>query len=121
MINQKKKGSRRELEFAHICQKQGFDKAHRTNQFCGNTPEDSSDVVGLPHIHCEVKGTQVTTINKFIRQSKRDTKKTGRNEIPMVFYKRNGEPWLAVMDCDDFFNIYKIWLKSKGENNYGEN
>lgn len=112
-MNQKQKGNRREREFANICKEQGFEEAHRTQQFCGNTSEDASDVVGLPFIHCEVKGTQVTNINQFMKQAKRDSKKKNREEYPVVFYKRNNQPWLAVMEVDDWFKFYKKFLEGK--------
>jgi Holliday junction resolvase len=110
MVNSKQKGSRRERELASILRDKGYTDARRTQQYCGNTG-DASDVVGLPHIHCEVKGTQVTTINKFIKQAKRDSK--NKDDIPTVFYKRNNEPWLVVMDIDDWFEFYTAWKKER--------
>jgi Holliday junction resolvase len=110
MVNSKQKGSRRERELAQICRDNGFDESRRTQQNCGNTG-DASDVVGLPNIHIEVKGTQVTTINKFMNQAKNDSKED--NNKPVVFYKRNNEEWLVVMTIDDWFEFYKEWLNRK--------
>lgn len=112
-MNQKKKGSRRELELAHIFQDKGFKDAHRTQQFCGDTSDNAADVVGLPFIHVECKGTQVTNINAFIKQAKRDAAKKKTKELPTVFYKRNNEPWLVVMDIEDWFKLYNEFLKNR--------
>ena len=112
-MNSKQKGNRREREFAEICREQGFIEARRTQQFCGNSGTDSSDVVGLPYIHCEVKGTQATSFNQFLKQAKRDSKKKGKDELPVVFYKRNNQPWMAVMDLEDWFKVYKSYLERK--------
>lgn len=114
-MNQKKKGSRRELELAHIFQDKGFKEAHRTQQFCGDTSDNAADVVGLPYIHVECKGTQVTNINSFIKQAKRDSAKKKMEELPTVFYKRNNEPWLVVMDLNDWFKLYDEFLKNKNQ------
>lgn len=112
-MNSKQKGNRREREFAQICRNHGFEDARRTQQFCGNTTEDASDVVGLPYIHCEVKGTQATSFNQFLKQAKRDSEKKNRDEIPVVFYKRNNQPWMAVLDLEDWFEMYKAYREKK--------
>ena len=112
-MNQKQKGSRRELELAHLIQDKGFKDAHRTQQYCGDTSDNAADVVGLPYIHIECKGTQVTNLNKFIKQAQRDAAKKKTDELPTVFYKRDREPWLVVMNVDDWFKLYETYLKSK--------
>ena len=72
------------------------------------------DVIGLPFIHTEVKRTNVTNINDFISQAKRDNDlKKDTPNVPVVFYKRDRKPWLAVMDLDDWFEFYEEWLKTK--------
>lgn len=110
-VNSKAKGSRRERELANILKDKGYDEARRTQQYSGVTGE-ASDVIGLPNIHIEVKGTQVTNINAFIKQAKRDSQ-NNEYELPAVFYKRNYEPWLVVMDLDDWFELYEAWQKIK--------
>lgn len=54
MINSKQKGAAGERESVRLCKAEGFD-CHRTAQYCGNSPEGSADIVGLPLIHVEVK------------------------------------------------------------------
>lgn len=62
----REKGKRGEREFAKLCRDQGFD-VRRTAQYCGNTGE-AADVVGLPHIHVEVKN--VERLNVYDAMSK---------------------------------------------------
>ena len=50
-------------------------------------------------------------------QSENDAKASGKDEIPIVAHKISNKPWLVTMLADDWFTLYKIWLKSKGENN----
>lgn len=115
MINSKQKGSRRERELAKILVSKGFEDAHRTQQFCGNTGDDASDVVGLPYIHIECKGTNVTSFYDFMNQAKRDSAKKKTEQYPVVFYKRDNKPWLVIMNIDDWFIIYNEFLKNKKE------
>lgn len=71
MINSKAKGAVGEREAVRLCRSEGFD-CHRTAQYCGNVPEGSADIVGLPLIHVEVKRNEHLNIDDALSQSTRD-------------------------------------------------
>ena len=110
------KGKRGERMWAKICREQGFENARRTQQFSGGT-QDSSDVVGLDGIHIEVKFVEKLNLRNAMAQSENDAKASGKDEIPIVAHKISNKPWLVTMFANDWFKLYKEWLKSKGENN----
>ena len=99
------KGKRGEREFAKFCRDQGFD-VRRTAQYCGNTGE-AADVVGLPHIHVEVKNTERLSIYDSMCQAIWDANKEGKGNFPIVAHKKNYHRWLIIMEAETFFAIYK--------------
>lgn len=115
-INSKRKGKSGELQIAHICQQQGFPGAHRTNQFCGATGE-AGDVEGLPNIHIEVKYREHLNLYEAMEQSIRDATANGEGKMPTVFHRKNQKPWMVTVGIDDWFKLYKAWLKEKQNGN----
>ena len=108
MINSKKKGSAGELEWAHFCQKIGFEDVRRTAQYCGNTG-DASDCVGLKYIHQEIKRVEKLNINNAYDQAKNDAKK--KNLVPIVAHRKNHGKWLVTMSAEDWFKMYSNCMK----------
>ena len=102
MINSKNKGARGERMFAAVLQEHGYEDARRGQQFSGSP--DSPDVLGLPGHHIEVKFTEKLSIYKAIGQS---TKDASLLEIPLVAFKSNGRPWLAILDMEDYLIMYR--------------
>ncbi|MFZ7120710.1 MAG: hypothetical protein ACOWWH_07145 [Eubacteriaceae bacterium] len=100
MTNSKRKGKNGELEFARLCRDNGYN-CRRGQQYSGI---EGDDVVGLPHIHIEVKRREKLNIHDAIDQSKRDTKE---NEIPIVAHRKNNCKWLITMEVEDWFNLYR--------------
>lgn len=115
MPNSREKGKRGEREVANLLKQWGYDEAHRGQQFHGGA--DSPDVVGLPHMHIEVKRTECLRLMDAYEQSFRDS---NMNEIPLVIHKKNREPWFVTLTIEDFMKIYTAsdyryeWRK-KGE------
>ena len=99
-MNSKQKGKRGELEVAKILREHGYD-ARRTAQYCGNTGE-AADVVGLDGYHIEVKRAEQIKIYDWLHQAERDHKS---GDIPVVVFRKNGEPWSVVLDFEDFLKI----------------
>lgn len=97
------KGKRGEREVASILNGYGFD-AHRGVQYHGG--KDSPDVVGIPGVHIEVKRVEALHLWDAIEQAKNDA---GSEEIPAVFHRKNGKPWVVVISLDDFIQLYKGW------------
>lgn len=102
MINSKQKGARGERAIAKILREHGYDNARRTAQYCGKT-EESSDVVGLPGFHVEVKCVEHLNIYNAIEQAKRDNGDS--KNIPVVFHKKNNKQWLCTLDLEEFLKI----------------
>lgn len=106
-MNSRQKGKRGELELAHKLQDYGYN-ARRSQQYAGIN--NDADVVGLPHIHCEVKRVEHLNLYDAMAQSKRDSKS---NEKPVVFHRKNNSKWLVTMDFDDFMEFYREWESGK--------
>lgn len=104
-MNSRTKGKRGELEAAHILKKHGYD-ARRGQQFAGINGD--ADVVGLPHIHLEIKRVEKLNIDDALQQSIRDAKDA---EIPVVMHRKNRTEWKVTMLFDDWINMYKAWEK----------
>ena len=102
-INSKRKGSKGELELAHKLQEYGYD-AKRSVQYNGK--DGQADVIGLPHIHVEVKRVEKLNIYDAIAQAIRDAK---NGDLPAVFHRKNRCNWLVTMELDDFMKIYKAY------------
>lgn len=107
MTNSRQKGARGERELAAVLREHGYD-CRRGQQYCGANGD--ADVVGLPGIHIECKRVESLNIHKAIEQAKSDARE---NELPAVFHRKNGKPWLVTMTMEDWMKIFK------GENNEG--
>lgn len=103
-MNSKQKGKRGELEFSNKCKEFGFD-TKRSVQYCGANGD--SDVIGLPHIHAEVKRVEKLNIEKAVEQAVDDCLK---GHYPIVAHRKNKKKWLVTMEFDDWMELYKGWL-----------
>lgn len=99
----KAKGKRGEREVANILKAYGYD-ARRTAQYCGSTG-DASDVIGLDGYHIEVKNVERLNLWKAIEQSRHDAMEAGKNEVPVVVFKRSREPWQICLQFEEFLKI----------------
>lgn len=106
-INSREKGKRGELEVVHLLKDHGWEDARRTAQHCGNNPEGTADVVGLPGIHIEVKRVERLNIDDAMDQSRRDAVETD-NSTPVVFHRRTGKPWKVTMDAGDWLLMFGL-------------
>ena len=104
-MNSRTKGKRGELEAAHILKKHGYD-TRRGQQFAGINGD--ADVVGLPHIHLEIKRVEKLNIDDALQQSIRDARDA---EIPVVMHRKKRTEWTVTMLFDDWINMYKAWEK----------
>lgn len=100
----KARGKRAELDLARKLQEFGFE-ARRTAQYCGKA--GTSDVIGVPGVHCECKAVERLNIWEALSQSKRDAEAEGKGDIPAVFFKRNRSGWFVAMPLTDFVKLYK--------------
>lgn len=105
-VNGKRKGKNGELELARKLREHGYN-ARRSVQYNGKEEEGQADVLGLPGIHIECKRTERLNIYDAVNQAKRDS--DGKQQIPVVFHRKNHCEWLAIMTVDDFMNLYREW------------
>jgi len=106
-INSRQKGARGEREWAAKCREEGYD-CRRGQQFSGLEGED---VVGLPHIHCEVKRVERLCLDDAMAQSIRDC----QGKIPIVAHRKNHAEWLVTMRAKDWFKLYREFEAGRGE------
>lgn len=105
-VNGKRKGKTGELELAKKLKEHGYD-VRRSVQYNGKAEEGQADLLGLPGIHIECKRTERLSLYDAVDQAKRDSK--GKNQIPVVFHRRNKCEWTAIMPLADFMEIYRAW------------
>ena len=106
-INSKRKGAKGEIELAHKLEEYGYN-ARRSVQYNGK--DGQADVIGLPHIHIEVKRVEKLNIYDAIAQAIRDAK---NGNLPAVFHRKNRCNWLVTMELDDFMKIYEGYIKAE--------
>jgi Holliday junction resolvase len=106
-MNSRNKGKRGELEAAHLLQDYGYD-ARRGQQFSGANGD--ADVVGLPHIHIEVKRVEKLNIDEALSQSVRDARD---GETPVVLHRKNRTEWKVTMRFVDWIEMYEAWEKNQ--------
>ena len=102
-INSKQKGAEGERELARKLKEYGYD-AKRSVQYNGKDGE--ADVIGLPHIHAEVKRVERLNIYDAMEQAKRDAK---NGDKPTVFHRKNRREWLVTMELDEFMKLYEAY------------
>lgn len=97
----REKGKRGERELANALRNCGY-AARRGQQYSGS--ETSADVVGLPGIHIECKRVEQLHLYDALEQAARDTGESG--DLPAVFHRRNGKPWVVAMKLEDWLVLY---------------
>ena len=102
-MNSRNKGKRGELEAAHLLKEYGYD-ARRGQQYAGSNGDP--DVVGLPHVHLEIKRVEKLNIDDALQQSIRDSRE---NEVPVVMHRKNRTEWKVTMQFVDWIEMYKAW------------
>jgi Holliday junction resolvase len=104
MTHSRNKGKRGELELAEVIRDQGFN-ARRGQQFKG-TPDSPDVVTDLPggwHIEC--KRVEAGNPYKWLEQARKDA---GKGQTPVVMHKKNGKPWVVILDINDFFVLTRL-------------
>lgn len=104
-INSKQKGKRGELELCQELKKYGYE-CRRSVQYNGKADEGNADVVGLPHIHAEIKRVEQLNLYNAMDQAKRDAK---NDDYPTVFHRKNRCGWLVTLELDSFMELYKAY------------
>lgn len=106
------KGKRGELEVAKLLRDKGFN-AKRGVQHKGGP--DSPDVLCAEldeDFHIEVKRVESFSLYKALDQARCDC---GITQEPIVFHRRNGQPWVVVLEADTFLDILRQKIKFEAE------
>lgn len=106
-MNSRNKGKRGELEIAHILQEYGYD-ARRGQQFSGL--QGDADVVGVPHLHLEIKRVAKLNLDKAMEQSIRDARD---GETPVVMHRKDRQPWRVTLSLEDFMRFFQSWEREQ--------
>lgn len=97
-----RKGRKGELELAGILREYGCQiDAGRADSY-GAEP----DLTGLPGIHIEVKRVERLNVGEAFAQASRDAEKF-RDGVPVLFHRRNRQPWLVTLTLRDFMGFWK--------------
>ena len=96
----REKGKRGEREVVALLKAFGFE-ARRGQQFKGT--KDSPDIIhNVDGIFIEVKLRQSFNLHATIDQAKQEA---DEGETPLIFHRKDGEPWLATMYAVDFLQL----------------
>lgn len=96
-----RKGRRGECELAHILQGYGFDVRPGEPLNYGEEP----DLVGLPHIHCEVKRCQQVRLETWMEQATKDAQRF-QDGVSTIFHRKDRSPWLVTMPLENWLQLY---------------
>lgn len=102
-MNSRQKGARGEREAANLLKKYGYE-TRRGQQFSGANGD--ADVVGLPHVHLEIKRVEKLNIDDALQQSIREARE---NEVPVVMHRKNRTDWKITLQFTDWIEMYKAW------------
>ena len=90
------KGKRGELEVVALMKEHGFE-ARRGQQHRGGS--DSPDILhNIPNVHVEVKLRQTLSLYPALEKAKAESP----DKVSVVFHRRNGKPWVAIIYAKDF-------------------
>ena len=106
---ERERGVRGEILWRDVCRKEGFENVERGCQLMQKGSE-VADVVGLPHIHQEVKFVQRLNVRAAVEQARHDAEESGQGELPIVAHKTNRKPWIVSMLASDWFKLYRAFV-----------
>ena len=97
------KGKRGEREVAEFLRSHGI-AARRGVQYQGgpDSPDVAHDIDGL---HFEVKRTEKFRLYDALEQAIGERKD---GDIPVVWHRSNGRPWVVVLRAEDFLALAKF-------------
>lgn len=81
----------------------------------GKLENSLADCEGLEGIHIEVKRVEKLNVEKAVEQAQRDLSTKKEKRLPFVFHRKNRKPWLVTGTLEDWFKLYKSWLKDKNK------
>ena len=98
-----RKGRGGELELVQLLHSYGYTDVRPGKPISyGEEP----DVVGLPGVHIECKRVERLNVPEAMQQAERDAQRF-KDGIPVLFHRRNRQPWLVTLHLKDFIQIYR--------------
>jgi hypothetical protein len=97
---QRRKGAAGELELAALLTEQ-LGRVVKRNL---GQARDSGDDITIERFRIEAKRCQVLKVPAWCRQVEAAAKP---GEIPVVAFRRNGEPWRVIVTLDDFLPLMR--------------
>lgn len=111
-LRSRNKGKRGEREAAAEIRRLFHTQARRGRQFCGS--DDSPDVVtDIQGVHFEVKRRETLRLYETLAQTTQDA----GEKVPVVLYRQNRKPWLAIVQLDDLPQLAVQLYLTLAENN----
>lgn len=101
-MNSRAKGCRGERELRDLFIACGHE-ARRGQQHSGS-PEAPDIIHSIPWLHAECKRVESLQLYPAMEQATRDS---GIDKVPVVFHKRNGKRWVAIVDAEWFLKQIK--------------
>ncbi len=105
-----RKGADGERELAGLLRDHGYSIERGGSLSYGEVP----DLVGLPGVHIEVKRVERLNIGEAMSQAIRDAVRF-RDGMPVLFHRRNRQPWLVTMRLEDWIDQYKRAAEREGQ------
>ena len=97
-----RKGAEGERELAEKLREYGYDIERGGSLSFGEVP----DLTGLPGVHIECKRVERLNVSEAMSQAIRDSELFA-DGIPILFHRRNRQPWLVTMRLTDFMEFYQ--------------
>lgn len=101
-----RKGAAGERELAALLRGHGYEVERGGSLSFGEVP----DLVGLPGVHIEVKRVERLNVGEAFAQAVRDAEKF-QDGAPVLFHRRNRQPWLVTMRFEDWMALYRNCAK----------
>lgn len=70
----------------------------------------AGDISGLPCFHIEVKRRERILMMSWVEQAEEEA---GENEVPIVMWRQNKQPWRITMKAEDFCLLVLMALKEE--------
>lgn len=99
--SQQRKGADGERELAAKLRDYGYEIERGGSLSFGEVP----DLVGLPGVHIECKRVERLNVSEAMQQAIRDAERF-RDGAPVLFHRRNRQPWLVTLRLEDFMDMY---------------
>ena len=102
-INSRQKGAAGERELSHEIKRvlgwAGIEtESNRTAQHCGDSGDSDVLIHQLPQVFAEVKRVERLNVQEAMDKAARQAEVAGK--IPVLFHRRNRQPWLVTLKLD---------------------